>query len=140
MDSIEFVREEGHVKEGWFGLILLPLISFSADGAVAIVFFIRYTLRRYFGTPIPPATVAKARAIDLSIQFILFWMPFIVLLAWWTNRPLSLLFDTFEVALTIAACFLVNYVTADAKTNWAEGVSLVAFYAMIVSPLSSKVV
>ncbi len=96
------------------------------------MFFFHYLLRHYLGRPSPPSTVAKARAIDLSIQFILFWMPFIVLLAWWTNKPLSLLFDIFEVALTIAACFVVNYVTADSKTNWAEGISMVSFYAMIV--------
>lgn len=28
----------------------------------------------------------------------------------------------------------MNYVTADAKTNWAEGFAMVSFYAMIVSP------
>ncbi|KIY71568.1 hypothetical protein CYLTODRAFT_345788 [Cylindrobasidium torrendii FP15055 ss-10] len=131
VDSMEFVREEGRVKEEWFGLILLPLISFSADGVLAAMFFFRYLARHYLGHPSPPSTVAKARAIDLSIQFLLFWMPFLILLAWWINKPLTLLFDIFEVALIIAAMFLVNYVTADAKTNWAEGVSLVAFYAMI---------
>lgn len=73
----------------WFGLILLPIVSFSADGAVAIVYFIRAAL---FLKPAPPATIAKARAIDLSIQFTLFWMPFLVLLSWWTDRPLTLLF------------------------------------------------
>jgi len=29
--------------------------------------------------------------------------------------------DTFEIAILLCACFLVNYVTADAKVNWAEG-------------------
>jgi hypothetical protein len=28
--------------------------------------------------------------------------------------------DYYEVALLLGACFLVNYVTADAKTNWVE--------------------
>lgn len=28
--------------------------------------------------------------------------------------------DYFELALLLGACFLVNYVTADAKTNWVE--------------------
>lgn len=41
--------------------------------------------------------------------------------------------DLFEVAILISASFLVNYVTADAKTNWAEGVAMVVFYFMIVS-------
>ena len=41
--------------------------------------------------------------------------------------------DVYEVAVIIGSCFLVNYVTADSKTNWAEGVSMIAFYVMIVS-------
>ncbi|KAJ6567190.1 hypothetical protein DFH09DRAFT_1471058 [Mycena vulgaris] len=78
-----------------------------------------------------PKTLAEARSIDLSIQFLMFWMPILVLLAWFTNKPLSLLFDMFEVVLLISATFLVNYVTADAKTNWAEGVMMLALYSMI---------
>ncbi|TDL20377.1 hypothetical protein BD410DRAFT_790844 [Rickenella mellea] len=128
VDSIEFVREKGGIQEEWFGLILLPIVSFSADGAVAIVFFIRAAL---FLAPKPPATLAKARAIDLSIQFTLFWMPFLVLLSWWIEKPLTLLFDFYEVAVLLGACFLVNYVTADSKTNWVEGFVMVSLYIMI---------
>lgn len=40
--------------------------------------------------------------------------------------------DIFEIAVIISACFIVNYVTSDAKTNWAEGYGMVAFYVMIV--------
>lgn len=115
------------------------------------MFFIRAAL---FLEPKPPATLAKGRAIDLSIQFTLFWMPFLVLLGWWLHKPLTLLFgasffygsclsllcadfcgaqDFYEVAVLLGACFLVNYVTADSKTNWAEGFILVTFYLMIVS-------
>ena len=41
--------------------------------------------------------------------------------------------DYFEVALLLGSCFLVNYITADAKTNWVEGLIMVSFYVMIVS-------
>lgn len=41
-----------------------------------------------------PSTLAKARAIDLSIQFTLFWVPFLILLAWWISKPLHLMFGT----------------------------------------------
>ncbi|KAJ3505926.1 hypothetical protein NLJ89_g7158 [Agrocybe chaxingu] len=129
--SIEFVREESGIELEWFGLILLPIVSFAADGAVAVVYFVRYMIRHFFHEPAPPTTLAKAEAIDLSIQFVLFWMPFFVLLGWWEDRPLTLLFDLFEVAILVGACFIVNYVTADSKTNWAEGVAMVTFYAMI---------
>ncbi|KAF9076521.1 hypothetical protein BDP27DRAFT_801689 [Rhodocollybia butyracea] len=131
VDSIEFVRDAGGIQEEWFGLILLPIISFAADGFVAIGFFLRYVVEHLLGRKTPPATLAKARAIDLSIQFILFWMPFIVLLGWWTGKPITLLFDIFEVAVLIGAMFLVNYVTADSKTNWLEGWAMVSFYLMI---------
>lgn len=40
--------------------------------------------------------------------------------------------DSFEVSILLGACFIVNYVTADAKTNWAEGFAMVSFYIMIV--------
>ena len=40
--------------------------------------------------------------------------------------------DIYEVALILGACFLVNYVTADNKTNWVEGFVMVSFYIMIV--------
>lgn len=44
--------------------------------------------------------------------------------------------DYYELAILLGACFLVNYVTADAKTNWVEGLILLAFYVMIVCFLS----
>jgi Ca2+:H+ antiporter len=73
-------------------MILLPLISFTGDAVVAIVYYFRHMLRHILHEPEPPTTLAQGEAIDLSIQFVLFWMPFLVLLAWWTGKPLSLLF------------------------------------------------
>jgi Ca2+:H+ antiporter len=81
--------------ERWFGLILLPIVSFAADGTVAVTFFIRHMFRHFFREPVPPNTSARAEAIDLSIQFVLFWMPLVILLAWWTDKPLSLLFGAY---------------------------------------------
>ncbi|KAF5387895.1 hypothetical protein D9615_000101 [Tricholomella constricta] len=129
--SIEFVRETGEIREEWFGMFLLPIVSWAANGFVAIVYFIRYMFKHFFKRPAPPKELAKARAIDLSIQFTLFWMPFLVLLGWWIGKPMSLLFDFFEVAVLLGSCFIVNYVTADAKTNWVEGFCMVAFYCLI---------
>jgi len=132
VDSTKAVRKVLHIEEEWFGLILLPFVSYAADGTVSVVYFIRHLLRHYLTEPTLPATLARGESIDVSIQFALFWMPFFVLLAWWTGKPLTLLFDLFEVAVLVGTCFLVNYVTADSKTNWAEGVALVMFYLMIV--------
>lgn len=133
-DSIEPMVAATSVTQEWSGIVLLPIVSFSADGAIAVGYFVHRTLSRLLRlkTPEAPTTLAKAEAIDLSIQFLLFWTPIVTLLGWWTNKPFNLLFDFFEVGLLIGACFLVNYVTQDAKTNWIEGFALLCFYVMIV--------
>jgi len=119
------------IQMEWFGLILLPLLSFAADAVITLRTFLHALVRHFFKGPEPPSPVAKARAIDLSIQFMLFWTPFLILLAWCMGTPLSLLFDFFEISILVCACFIVNYVTADSKTNWAEGLAMVAFYIII---------
>jgi hypothetical protein len=78
----------------WFGLILLPLLSFAADGVSTVRNFIHAVVRHFFKGPEPPSPMAKARAIDLSIQFMLFWAPFFIILSWGMGTPFSLLFGT----------------------------------------------
>jgi Ca2+:H+ antiporter len=89
VSSIELVRDRGTISPEWFGLVLLPLLSFAADGLIAVMYFLRTVLLL---RPESPDELAKARSIDLSIQFVLFWMPVMVLLGWWTHREMSLLF------------------------------------------------
>ncbi|CAE6505162.1 unnamed protein product [Rhizoctonia solani] len=135
VSSVEHVQQVNQLSSEWFGLILLPLISYSADALVTIGYCCRKAWRhRYYSNTEdlpPPEELARGRSIDLSIQFLLFWLPVLVLLAWITGKPLTLLFDVFEVAAAIGACLLVNYTTQDGKTNWAEGFLLIIFYFMI---------
>ncbi|THV05424.1 hypothetical protein K435DRAFT_647165 [Dendrothele bispora CBS 962.96] len=131
VDSLDTIREIYSIKEEWFGLILLPAASFAGDGALAVVTYVRRLLRHYLGWQMPVYTLARAQSIDLSIQYLICWVPAFVLIGWSIDKPLLLLFDSFEIAILVCACFLVNYVTADAKVNWAEGVAMILFYIMI---------
>jgi len=133
--SVKPMRTRGILRQEFFGMVLLPLVSYSADGILSVVYFARHHIKAYRKdpTPILPAELAQGRSIDLRIQFLLFWMPLLVLMAWISQKPLSLLFDVFEVAVLLGACFLVNQVTADSKTNWAEGMMMVTLYAMIAT-------
>jgi Ca2+:H+ antiporter len=97
------------------------------------MYFVRYTLKHFLGTPQTPEQLAKGRSIDTSIQFLLLWLPILIMIAWAIGKPLHLLFDVFEVGLLFGTCFMVNTVTADAKTNWIEGLVLVGLYIVIVS-------
>lgn len=40
--------------------------------------------------------------------------------------------DHFEVVVLVGACFLVNSVTQDGRTNWSEGMIMIGFYIIIV--------
>lgn len=119
------------VREEWFGLVLIPLVSYAADGVLVTVYFI-LSLFPWLGEPYKPAgSLAETRAIDLSVQFMLLWTPVLILIGWILGQPISLLFDLFEVVLLIAACVLLNCVAFDSKTSRAEGVMMVVFYFMI---------
>ena len=104
----------------WFGLILLPFVSFSADGAIVIMEFVvdvcKFLYRAWrerklntgpkveegntlgqkpsyvWNNPLLVSEFAHGRPIDLSIQFTLWWMPVLVLLGWWSGKPMHLLF------------------------------------------------
>ena len=131
-------------------------MSYSAAGTITVGFFLEQKHRLHKRRQkAEPAVLARGRAIDRSIQFTLWWVPFVVLLGWLSHKPIHMLFgacpgagcalrlaerrvrwhwqDFFEVALLVGSCFLVNYITADSKTNWGEGLIMMAFYAMIVS-------
>ncbi|CDO68526.1 hypothetical protein BN946_scf184998.g23 [Trametes cinnabarina] len=161
VESIDPVRERSGIQAEWFGLVLLPLVSFLPEAALALIGFI--TKRKdpkldskdaksdsqnsepdlnssksdskdlKPDSKVIPDTMARGTPIDLSIQFTLWWMPVIVLIGWWTGRPMHLLFDYYEVALMLGTCFLVNYVTADGQTNIAEGFTMFIFYAMLAT-------
>lgn len=60
-------------------------------------YYAHKTFKHFFRTPLPPQELAKSRAIDQSVQFVMFWMPVVVLLGWWTGKPMHLVFG---------ACFL----------------------------------
>ncbi|KAI0776939.1 hypothetical protein BD413DRAFT_468225 [Trametes elegans] len=138
VESIDPFRERTGIEAEWFGLILLPLVSFAPEAVVATVRFVQPAgiwFARLCRSAIRGAnddlSLAHGRPIDLSIQFTLWWMPLLVLFGWWTGKPVHLLFDYFEVALLLGSCFLVNYVTSDGKTNFVEGFTLILFYGMV---------
>jgi hypothetical protein len=73
-------------------------MSFSADGALAIMVFFRKS-----GPA--PNSFAQGRAIDMSIQFLLFWTPLVTLLGWWLDKPMSLLFGKYCLTFVLSFFF-----------------------------------
>lgn len=65
--------------------------------------------------------LATSVAIGSSIQIALFVIPFMVVLAWIMDKPLTMLFDPFETIVLFLSVLIVNSTLSDSRSNWLEG-------------------
>ena len=83
--------------------------------------------------------VARRGQMDLAVhiatgsatQIALFVAPFLVLFSWLIGRPMSLVFNAFEIAAVALTSVVVTIAALDGETNWFEGVQLVAVYLIV---------
>lgn len=109
---------------GWtqlfIGVIFVAIIGNAAEHASAI-------------------TVALRDKMDLSLQIAtgsatqiaMFVTPLLVLLSLPLGHPMSLVFDTFELACMLFSVFVVNAIIEDGQSNWLEGFQLLLAYALM---------
>ncbi|ESZ93384.1 hypothetical protein SBOR_6231 [Sclerotinia borealis F-4128] len=117
IDSIDGLTAH-HASPSFVGLILLPLLN----------------------NDLMPITCARMDKLDLSImasagkslQTSLLITPLIVIIAWiWGIDDMGLLFDGFQVASSFMAVLLFNFLIAEGKSNYLQGVLLLSIYVMI---------
>ncbi|EHA19964.1 hypothetical protein ASPNIDRAFT_39382 [Aspergillus niger ATCC 1015] len=73
-------------------------------------------------------------AVGSSMQIALLVLPLIIVIGWGMvtgNDDMTLYFDAFQVILLFVAVLLVNYLIADGKSHWLEGVLLMMMYLII---------
>ena len=71
-------------------------------------------------------------AVGSSMQVALFIIPLLVIIGWGMGiDSMSLSFDPFQVAVLFVAVLLVNYLIADGKSHWLEGMLLLCLYCII---------
>jgi len=109
-----------YISKEWTALILLPTVRAIADCVTAINVSVKDQL-----------TLSSAVAIGSTIQLSLFVIPLICIIAWITGYPLGMLFDPFESVALYLAIHTMNYVVADGRSNWMEGLILIGFYVII---------
>ncbi|KJA22921.1 hypothetical protein HYPSUDRAFT_66669 [Hypholoma sublateritium FD-334 SS-4] len=108
------------IRKEWIALILLPAISSVAECITAVKVSVKDEL-----------TLSVSVAVGSTIQTALLVIPFTVVLAWITNKPLSLLMDPFQSMVLYMAVNTMGYVVADGKSNWLEGIILICLYVII---------
>ncbi len=120
VDTLETALERLHMTPLFMGVILLPVIGNAAEHATAI-------------------TVAMKDKMDLSfsvslgstMQIALFVAPLLVLAGDLLGQPMNFNFGTVELVAIAVSVLLVNSVSSDGRSNWLEGLLLLATYAIL---------
>ncbi|KAL2853458.1 putative sodium/calcium transporter [Aspergillus pseudoustus] len=122
VDSIDALTEEGSgISKTFVGLILLPIVGNAAEHATAVTVAIKDKMDLAIGV-----------AVGSSMQIALLVLPLVVVLGWIMGKDtMTLDFDGFQVILLFVSVLLVNYLIADGKSHWLEGVLLMMMYLII---------
>jgi Ca2+:H+ antiporter len=76
-------------------------------------------------------TLAVEISVGSSAQIALFVAPAVVLYSFAIGRPMSLLFDPFEIAAIALSVLATVIVVVDGESNWVEGLQLMAVYFIL---------
>ncbi|CAE6432940.1 unnamed protein product [Rhizoctonia solani] len=120
VDSIDGLTSGGNISREFVALILLPLVGNAAEHVTAVTVSVKNKL-----------DLAITVAVGSSIQIALFVLPFLILLGWIIDQPLTLFFDIFETVVVFVSVLIINYAISDGKTNWLEGLVLMVVYVII---------
>jgi Ca2+:H+ antiporter len=108
------------LTELFVGVIVIAIIGNAAEHYSAVV-----AARR------DQMTLAVEIAVGSSAQIALFVAPAIVLYSFAIGRPMSLLFNAFEIAAIALSVLATQIVVVDGESNWVEGLQLLSVYLIL---------
>jgi Ca2+:H+ antiporter len=120
--SIEPVALELGWTQLFIGVVVVALVGNAAEHTSAILMAARDKM-----------DLALQISIGSATQIAMFAAPVLVLASVLFPHPMSLVFDTFELAAIILSVLIVNLVVGDGESNWFEGLQLLVAYAIIAA-------
>lgn len=118
--SVEYVVSSKGLSEAFIGIIIIPLIGNAAEHGAAVIMAIKDRMDLSLGI-----------AVGSSTQIALFVAPLLVLISFILNKPMDLVFNSFEVTSIAVAVTIANLISLDGESNWFEGVQLLGAYLII---------
>lgn len=120
VNSITVIQERFNISSVFIGVIILPIISNMAENVTAV-------------------KMARENKIDLSItiavgssiQVALFLVPLLIFFSHLTSNPMNVLFNILEISSIGLSVLAINIVYLQGKSNWFEGLQLIAAYLII---------
>lgn len=120
VDSLEVATEQIGLTSLFTGVILLPIIGNAAEHATAVTVAIKDKM-----------DLSISVAVGSTLQIALFVAPLLVIAGWVIGQPMDLDFNPFELVAVAVAVLIANSVSSDGRSNWLEGVLLLATYLVI---------
>lgn len=102
------------------GVILLPIIGNAAEHATAVTVAMKNKM-----------DLSVSVAVGSSLQIALFVAPVLVIAGWFLGQPMDLDFNPFELVAVTVAVLIANSISSDGKSNWLEGILLIAAYLVL---------
>ncbi|KAK4049879.1 hypothetical protein OIO90_005268 [Microbotryomycetes sp. JL221] len=118
--SIDGLASGGGISKEFIGLVLLPILGNACEHASSVIVATKNKL-----------DLSMSIAIGSSIQVSLFVLPLLILISWAIGKELTLYFDPFPTVVLFLAVCAVNWATADGRSNWLEGATLIMMYVII---------
>ena len=106
--------------EVFVGVILVAIVGNAAEHSTAVLMAMKNQM-----------DLAVNIAIGSSIQVALFVAPVLVFASYLFERPMDLVFSTFEVVAVTIAAGVATLVAMDGESNWMEGAQLLGVYAIL---------
>ncbi|HYH11052.1 MAG TPA: calcium/proton exchanger [Thermomicrobiales bacterium] len=119
--AIEPTAEEWGLSELFVGVILVPVVGNIAEHLVAVQAAIKNQM-----------DLALGIAVGSALQIALFVAPVLVLVSQFVGpEPMTLVFNQFELVALFAAIIITILISIDGRSNWLEGMELIALYTII---------
>lgn len=119
--SISEASESVGLSEFFIGAIVVAIVGNAAEHWVAVLVAHKDKM-----------DLAVNISIGSSAQVALFVAPVLVLTSLFLGpHPLALVFNGFELGGVLLAVLIANYVTQDGRSNWFEGLQLLAVYVVL---------
>ncbi|KAF9158869.1 hypothetical protein DFQ26_007140 [Actinomortierella ambigua] len=119
--AVEALGRQFHLNDAFVGFILLPIVLVAdlQEEVIAIKESRHGRLDR-----------SVALMIGSCMQIALLVTPLLVILGWIIDVPMNFRFTIMESTILVASVLLVNFLIQDSKTNYLEGVILLASFLL----------
>ncbi len=120
IDNLARATDQLGLTQLFTGVILLPLIGNAAEHAAAVSVAIKNKM-----------DLSMAIAVGSSMQVALFMGPVLVLAGWLLHQPMNFDFGPLDLVAMGVAVLIANSISMDGRSNWLEGVLLIAAYIVL---------